>query len=51
VLEDVETDTRSMERKPDKVVTVLIDNGSEELVWHRIAHVDLKGLEGRPAEK
>jgi hypothetical protein len=52
VVDDVETDAQPMERKPDKVVTVLVDNANEKIVCEgchraRIGHVDLKDLEGR----
>jgi hypothetical protein len=56
MVDDVETNGRSMERKPDKVVTMLIDNANKKLVCRgcqraRIVHEDLKDLEGRPSEK
>ena len=52
VVDDVEADAQPMERKPDKMVTVLIDNANEKIVCERchrarIGHVDLKDLEGR----
>ena len=56
MLDSAETDALPVERKSDKVVTVLIDNANAECVGKgcirlRVGHVALKDLEGRPFEE
>lgn len=53
---NVKVDALSVERKPDKVVTMPIDNANAECVCEGylrvgVGHIDLKDLEGRLSEK
>jgi hypothetical protein len=56
MFDSAETDALSVERKSDKVVTVLIDNANAECVRKSsvraiVGHVALKDLEGRLFEE
>lgn len=54
MLDGVDTDPLLVKRKPDKVITVMIDNASAECVgksFIRDIDVALKNLEGRLFEE